>query len=117
MTEIVPADEIEKIVGVKRSFVHIAKAYSSNQLIYILHSHLCRETIKDLRNCVFSKSLFYKGINQDIWADYQDISVPVTLDEEGELVPLPHMIPNLWNYMSYLKNLESYENERKALGE
>lgn len=42
MTERVPADEIENIVGRKRSVKdHYARAVSAEQTVYILHSREC----------------------------------------------------------------------------
>jgi hypothetical protein len=58
MTNIVPADEIEQIVGIQRHRVaHYGRAVSAEQTVYILHSHKCRDSGIDLRSCAFSIAL------------------------------------------------------------
>jgi hypothetical protein len=49
MTDLVPADEIEGIVGYKRRpFLHLGRAVSYTKTFYILHSYRCRRMTPDL---------------------------------------------------------------------
>ena len=58
MTELVDPSEIEKIVGVPRHPTeHWAKAVSSEERVYILHSVACLESSEDLRSCEYSRAL------------------------------------------------------------
>lgn len=58
MTEIVPASDIERIVGVNRHpTIHYARAVSAREMVYILHSHACLASGIDLRDCEFSIAL------------------------------------------------------------
>jgi hypothetical protein len=87
MSDLVPAEDIERIVGVSRHYhVHYGRAISSEQTVYILHSKRCRDSGIDLRECQFSVALD-RGINMEAWLDLQD--VPVALGVwDGRLVPL-----------------------------
>lgn len=87
MSDLVPAEDIERIVGVMRQYhAHYGRAVSSEQVVYILHSKLCLESGIDLRDCPFSVALD-QGIDEQRWTGYED--VPVMLDiRHGELVPL-----------------------------
>jgi hypothetical protein len=88
MTAPVPADLIEGIVGATRHPTrHYAKAVSSEQVVYILHSAQCRESRNDLRECVFSRALD-NGINVARWAGFLDVPVRVTIDRDRHLVPV-----------------------------
>lgn len=87
MTDIVPADQIEHIVGAKRhATLHLARAVSSNQTVYILHSHQCltdaRRFGRDLRECPFSQALD-EGIDIDRWTQDEPRGVVI---EDGRLV-------------------------------
>lgn len=69
MTERVPADEIENIVGRKRSVKdHYARAVSAEQTVYILHSRECLATHADLRECPWSLALD-RGIDLSEWVE------------------------------------------------
>ena len=69
MTQLVPKDQIEKIVGVKRSQTfHYGKAIVDAEEFYILHSQDCRESVADLRKCIYSLALD-KGIDDDSLLD------------------------------------------------
>lgn len=58
MTDLVPADQIEKIVGATRhKTAHIGRLVSAEDTVYILHSHECRDSGIDLRECRFSRAL------------------------------------------------------------
>lgn len=58
MTDIVPADRIETIVGARRHpREHIARGVLPEDRLYILHSAECRECYADLRDCPWSLAL------------------------------------------------------------
>lgn len=87
MSERVPADQIEQIVGVPRhSTRHYARAVSAGQTVYILHSQTCKEMTPDLRTCVYSTALD-SGIDEYEWSDVEDRPVHVTI-RAGRLVPV-----------------------------
>lgn len=90
MTNQVPAQEIEQIVGAKRhESEHIARAVSAEQTVYILHSEQCRASTPDLRMCPYSLALD-KGIEHHVpwnwWRHVPDRPVIVGIFE-GFLVP------------------------------
>jgi hypothetical protein len=87
MSDLVPTEDIERIVGVARHYqVHYGRAVSSEQTIYILHSKRCRDSGIDLRDCRFSTALD-KGIKMKSWTGFEDM--PVMLGVwHGLLVPL-----------------------------
>lgn len=87
MTNLVPAERIEKIVGVARHRqVHYGRAVSAEQTVYILHSQRCLDSGVDLRDCRFSVALD-AGIKLKHWDGLED--VPVGLGVwEGRLIPL-----------------------------
>ncbi|MDO8308585.1 MAG: hypothetical protein Q7V58_09570 [Actinomycetota bacterium] len=58
MSDLVPSDRIEGIVGVQRHpAAHFGRAVSSEERFYILHSQQCLDTFADLRECPFSIAL------------------------------------------------------------
>lgn len=88
MSAVVPADQIERIVGIQRHITrHYARAVSSEQTVYILHSQRCLEMRDDLRQCLFSLALD-KGINESSWSDAEDQAVRVTINRSGRLIPV-----------------------------
>lgn len=87
MSELVPADEIERIVGVRRHRkAHYGRAVSAEQTVYVLHSHECRDTGIDLRECRFSVALD-RGINPEAWSAHLDVAVALGV-WDGRLIPL-----------------------------
>jgi hypothetical protein len=87
MSEIVPASEIEAIVGIERHATrHYARAVSAEETVYILHSHRCKDGGRDLRECFFSLALD-NGIDVDDWAGAIDQAVRVTITRSQRLVP------------------------------
>ena len=87
MTDLVPADEIEQIVGARRhAHQHLGRAVSVEQAVYILHSEKCRDSGIDLRDCPYSKALD-NGIDMDWWHQHQDRAV-VVAPFHGRLIPL-----------------------------
>ena len=87
MTKREASDEIEAIVGVKRyEILHIGRAVSAEQRVFIMHSKACVESGIDLNDCRFSKALD-NGIDPQEWDGWED--KPVILDvEDDALVPL-----------------------------
>lgn len=83
MTDLVPSDAIEQIVGVGRHDTkHWGRAISAEQTVYILHSQQCLDSGVDLRDCPYSLALD-DGIDIDDWI--QDVPVLLTLNERGDL--------------------------------
>ncbi|OZC88338.1 hypothetical protein CH282_09420 [Rhodococcus sp. 06-418-1B] len=87
MSDIVPADDIEKIVGAPRHHKHhYGRAVSEEQRMYILHSQRCLATYQDLRQCPYSIAMD-RGIDVDYWwLGCEDM--PVVLAIRG-----PHLVP------------------------
>lgn len=72
MTELVPTDQIERIVGARRhDHQHLGRAVSAEQKVYILHSAKCRDSGIDLRECEWSRALD-RGIDPADWARFED---------------------------------------------
>lgn len=85
MSDLVPSDQIEKIVGVQRHQTrHYARAVSAEQMIYILHSRDCLDSGLDLRDCEFSLALD-NGIGALTGCQDRPVFVAV---EDDELVPV-----------------------------
>lgn len=86
MTNLVPTDQIEQIVGARRHpLTHLGRAVSAEQTVYILHSQGCKDQGIDLRECGYSKALD-RGIDLIDWQHHQD--QVVTLQHvHGYLVP------------------------------
>jgi hypothetical protein len=69
MSDLVPADRIERIVGASRHPTdHIGRAVSSERTVYILHSRECRDSGIDLRECPYSLALD-RGIGLSGWKE------------------------------------------------
>lgn len=82
MADLVPADQIEQIVGARRHpHQHLGRAVSSEQTVYILHSEKCRDSGIDLRACGWSRALD-RGINLADWNGYEDRAVVLTIIRE-----------------------------------
>lgn len=72
MSELVPADKIEQIVGARRHpHQHLGRAVSAEQTVYVLHSQQCKDSGIDLRDCEWSLALD-RGIDLDDWKDHED---------------------------------------------
>lgn len=90
MADLVSPDEIEQIVGAKRSYIkHLGCAVSTEQKVYVLHSSVCCNTFLDLRDCRFSIALD-RGILPAEWNDHQDIPVLLGI-QAGRLVPVAEL--------------------------
>jgi len=69
MSDLVPADRIEAIVGaVRHPTGHIGRAVSAEGTVYILHSQECRDSGVDLRECPYSLALDF-GIDPGGWVE------------------------------------------------
>lgn len=88
MSGLVPAEQIEGIVGVPRHPErHYGRAVSADRRVYILHSQDCLDSGIDLRDCPYSLALDLGIDAEQAWRDRQD--VPVVLSLWGDLlVPL-----------------------------
>ncbi len=87
MTDLVPTDQIERIVGARRHpHQHLGRAVSAEQTVYILHSERCRDSGIDLRDCAYSKALD-NGIDPDWWKGHEDQAVALG-PYHGRLIPL-----------------------------
>lgn len=83
MTEIVPADEIEGIVGRPRHPTqHWGRAVSAEQRVYIMHSQACRDEGLDLRQCAYSRALD-RGINGENWTEDVPLQLVILEDDDG----------------------------------
>jgi hypothetical protein len=96
MSDLVPADRIEAIVGVSRHpWEHWGRAVSAEQTVYILHSVACRDSGIDLRDCAYSIALD-NGINDlSNWIGREDTPVQLSIDRSW-LIPVdrdPEDIP------------------------
>lgn len=88
MSELVPTEDIERIVGIERhESRHYARAVSAEQEVYILHSHRCKDSGVDLRRCLFSQALD-NGIDLEEWEGAEDQTVRVTINSAHRLVPV-----------------------------
>lgn len=87
MSDLVAPEEIERIVGAERhATMHIGRADSATQTVYILHSQECKGSGVDLRDCHLSVALD-RGIEQPSWDGYEDRPVALGIIRD-RLVPL-----------------------------
>lgn len=86
MSELVPATDIERIVGSARHpTLHQARAVSAEEKVYVLHSAECLVAhVADLRLCPFSLALD-RGIDIAHWTQDKSFVVVVV---KGYLFPL-----------------------------
>lgn len=87
MTDLVP--NAEAVVGVPRHETdHYARAVTSEQTVYILHSRECLGIFDDLRDCPFSKALD-RGIRNEDWRRHEDQAVRVWVSASTlRLIPM-----------------------------
>lgn len=87
MTDLVPADQIEEIVGARRhALAHLGRAVSAEQTVYVLHSQQCKDSGIDLRSCIYSQALD-DGINGlHEWVGQEDRVVTLQV-AHGCLIP------------------------------
>jgi hypothetical protein len=87
MSTLVPASEIEQIVGVKRhASTHYGRAVSAEETVYILHSQSCLDSGIDLRDCWLSLAMD-RGIDRKDWVGREDKAVALALWQQ-RLAPL-----------------------------
>lgn len=87
MSKLVPATEIEQIVGESRhATMHIGRAVSEEETVYILHSQECKDSGIDLRACPLSLAMD-RGIESESWAGFEDRPVALGIIHD-RLVPL-----------------------------
>lgn len=99
MSRLEAADKIEGLVGAKRhDSLHLARAVSAEQRVYILHSAECAASGIDLRKCEFSVALDW-GIDIVVWKGLEDQVVALAIDAHwGDLLPIiTSDTPNLEN--------------------
>lgn len=87
MSDLVPAEEIERIVGhTRHATMHVGRAVSAEQLVYVLHSHECVDSGIYLSDCEYALALD-AGIRDTEWGGYEDRPVALGIIED-RLVPL-----------------------------
>lgn len=88
MSDLVPAEDIEHIVGVTRHrSVHYGRIVQAARRVYVLHSRNCLDSGIDLRDCPYSQALD-RGLDERTWSLWVD--VPVALRIYGQrLIPIP----------------------------
>lgn len=87
MSDLVPADDIERIVGVARHAIqHFARYVNVEQTVYIMHSQKCKDWTPDLRECPYSMALD-RGIDVADWVGFEDRPVVVAIIN-GRLFPV-----------------------------
>lgn len=80
MTDLVPADRIEQIVGASRHPTdHIGRAVSAEQTFYILHSLECLDSGVDVRQCPYSLALDL-GIDPAEWQEDVPVRLAIAAD-------------------------------------
>lgn len=86
MSELVPRDQIEQLVGAHRQKAeHLVRFDSATRRVYIMHSVRCSESTEDLRTCVYSRALD-DGFDIADWEAFPDRPVAAIV-WNGMLVP------------------------------
>jgi hypothetical protein len=94
VSELVPTEDIEAIVGAKRDYeLHLGRAVSAEGRVYVLHSQRCLLGHEDLRQCRYSLALD-KGINPEAWVDREDVPVELGI-HDGRLYPVDELFSNV----------------------
>ena len=84
MTDLVPRDQIETLVGAARHQTqHQGRVDTAEQRIYILHSHECLASIPDLRDCVYSLRLDFIVAEPDGWPKDQPFVLALDVLDSG----------------------------------
>ncbi len=79
MSELVPAEDIEQIVGARRhAHQHLGRAVSAEETVYVLHSQRCKDSGIDLRECEWSWALD-NGIDPADWKGHEDRAVVLAI--------------------------------------
>lgn len=83
MSDLVPSDQIEGIVGTsRRPTEHWGRAVSATQTVYVLHSQECLDTGWDVRDCPYSRALD-AGIDPSEWTEDEPVRLGIL---DGRLV-------------------------------
>lgn len=89
MSALVDPERIEAIVGARRhELLHLGRAVSSEEQVYVMHSTACRSALADLRSCRYSVALD-RGIDGARWVGWMDQPVILLITVDGLLVPAP----------------------------
>ena len=87
MSTLVDPGEIETIVGARRHSVkHLGRLITETRTVYVLHSHLCRNTGRDLRECEFSIAMD-EGVDWTLFTEQLDRPIIMGVDSRGLLMP------------------------------
>lgn len=91
MSDLVPKDIIEAMVGTERQeTVHMARASTKVNRVYLLHSAEClKEYGHDLRDCPFSLAMD-KGIDTELWEGCLGVPTAVRISDTYGLLPMIH---------------------------
>lgn len=82
MSKLVPTEEVESVVGATRhQTLHIGRAVTETETLYLLHPHSCKDTGIDLRECEYSLAMDI-GINPERWTNFFDQAVFVEIENE-----------------------------------
>jgi hypothetical protein len=95
MSNLVPADQIEQIVGARRhALAHLGRAVTAEQIVYVLHSQRCKDSGIDLRACTYSQALDsgIEGLHE--WDGQEDQVVTLQV-AHGCLLPDPDGPPDI----------------------
>ena len=95
MSDLVPIDLIEQIVGARRhALAHLGRAVTAEQTVYVLHSQRCKDSGIDLRNCTYSRALDsgIEGLHE--WDGQEDQVVTLQV-AHGYLLPDPDEPPDI----------------------
>lgn len=93
MSDLVSPSEIEQIVGARRhEHQHLGRAVSAEETVYILHSHKCKDSGIDLRECEWSLALD-RGIDTFMWEKRMDQPVVLAFYQKRLFPVLPKWLP------------------------
>jgi hypothetical protein len=77
MSNLVPKEHIEQLVGIKRHpTIHYGMADSEDGMVYILHSQACRDMMNDLRECPYSVAMDW-GIDRAEWIEDRPVVLSI----------------------------------------
>lgn len=92
MSDLVPTEDIERIVGIERHPTdHYGRLVSSEAVTYILHSQQCKDSTPDLRDCPYSRALDRGIMRHPLqvrrWRRLQNQPVKLEVSNLGHLLP------------------------------
>jgi hypothetical protein len=92
MSNLVPAEEIEQIVGARRhAHQHLGRAVTSEETVYVLHSQRCKDSGIDLRECEWSWALD-NGIDPADWRGFEDRPVVLAIIKDRLFPVVPRWL-------------------------